>query len=82
MDGWFPDIDRNSAERELNRVAIGRKNWLFLGSERGGDTATVLLSFTATCMRLRIEDLVYLQEKLTRLPTTPPQRLRDLLPDR
>ena len=74
-------IDNNVAEREMKRVAIGRKNWLFVGSVRGGQTAATLMSFTATCLRLQIEPWAYLQDVLTRLPATPADQLQTLLPD-
>ena len=63
----FLDIDNNVAEREMKQVAIGRKNWLFLGSQQGGQTAAVLLSVTATCRRLGVEPWAYLHDVLTRL---------------
>jgi transposase len=75
-------IDNNVAEREMKRIAIGRKNWLFVGSPQGGRTAAVLFSFTSTCQRLGVEPWAYLQDVLTRLPTTPPEQLGALLPDR
>jgi transposase len=75
-------IDNNVAEREMKRVAIGRKNWLFVGSAQGGQTATVLLSFTSTCQRLAVEPWAYLQDVLTRLPTTAAGQLDELLPNR
>src|SRR5712692_352224 len=78
----FLAIDNNVAEREMKRIAIGRKNWLFVGSEQGGKTAAVLISFTSTCNRLGIEPWHYLQDILTRLPATPRDQLADLLPDR
>ena len=68
-------IDNNVAEREMKRIAIGRKNWLFVGSDNGGRTAAVLFSFTSTCHRLGVEPWAYLQDVLTRLPTTPADRL-------
>ena len=71
----------NIAEREMKRIAIGRKNWLTVGSPRGGQTAAVLFSFTSTCQRLGVEPWAYLQDVLTRLPTTPAVQLGDLLPD-
>jgi transposase len=74
-------IDNNASEREMKRIAIGRKNWLTIGSPRGGQTATVLFSFTSTCQRLGVEPWAYLQDLLARLPTTPTERLGDLLPD-
>lgn len=78
----FLEIDNNVAEREMKRIAIGRKNWLFVGSAKGGETAAVLFSFTSTCHRLKIDPWQYLQEVLTRLPRTPPEQLDDLLPHR
>jgi transposase len=81
-EAGFLAIDNNVAEREMKKVAIGRKNWLFVGSPQGGQTAAVLLSFTSTCQRLGVEPWAYLQDVLTRLPTTAPTDLDDLLPDR
>src|SRR5437588_5916246 len=81
-EAGFLAIDNNVAEREMKRIAIGRKNWLFVGSERGGHTAAVLFSFTSTCQRLCVEPWAYLRDVLTRLPTTPASELAALLPDR
>jgi len=81
-EAGFLAIDNNVAEREMKRIAIGRKNWLFVGSANGGRTAAVLFSFTSTCYRVGIEPWAYLQDVLSRLPTTPPERLAELLPDR
>jgi transposase len=81
-EAGFLTIDNNVAEREMKRIAIGRKNWLFVGSEQGGQTAAVLFSFASTCQRLQVEPWAYLQDVLTRLPTTPPEQLAALLPDR
>jgi hypothetical protein len=81
-EAGFLASDNNVAEREMKRIAIGRKNWLFVGSPQGGQTAAaVLFSFTSTCQRLGVEPWAYLQDVLTRLPTTPAGRLGDLLPD-
>jgi transposase len=80
-EAGFLEIDNNVAEREMKRIAIGRKNWLFVGSDKGGKTAAVLFSFTSTCHRLGIEPWAYLQDVLTRLPGLPAERLDELLPD-
>jgi len=80
-EAGFLAIDNNVAEREMKRIAIGRKNWLFVGSPQGGRTAAVLLSFTSTCYRLGVEPWAYLQDVLTRLPTTSAGQLEELLPD-
>ncbi len=81
-EAGFLSIDNNVAEREMKRIAIGRKNWLFVGSAKGGHTAAVLFSFTSTCHRLGIEPWAYLKDVLSRLPTMPAERLVELLPDR
>jgi transposase len=81
-EAGFLSIDNNVAEREMKQIATGRKNWYFVGSEKGGRTAAVLYSFTSTCHRLKIDPWVYLQDVLTRLPATPPDQLAALLPDR
>jgi hypothetical protein len=80
-EAGFLAIDNNVSEREMKRIAIGRKNWLTVGSPRGGQTAAVLFSFTSTCQRLGVEPWVYLHDVLTRLPTTLAGQLSALLPD-
>jgi transposase len=77
----FPEIDNNAAERALRAVAIGRKNYLFFGSDVGGETAAVLYTFTQTCRALGIEPWRYLRDVLERLPRHSPERLAELLPD-
>jgi transposase len=79
-------IDNNAAERALRGIAIGRRNWLFLGSDRGGRAAAVHFSLIASCRRNNVEPLAYLRDLLTRLPVlgagASRDALRDLLPDR
>lgn len=77
----FLEIDNNAAERALRAVAIGRKNYLFFGSDVGGETAAVLYTFTQTCQGLGIEPWRYLRDVLERLPSHPSERLAELLPD-
>jgi transposase len=74
-------IDNNLAERMLRAQAIGRKNWTFLGSDRGGRTAAVLYSLTGTCRHHDIDPFAYLQDVLRRLPSLPTDQLDELLPD-
>jgi transposase len=80
-EAGFLAIDNNASEREMKKIAIGRKNWLTVGSPRGGQTAAVLFSFTSTCQRLGIEPWHYLRDVLERLPSHPAERLAELLPD-
>jgi transposase len=78
----YLDIDNNVAEQEMKNIAIGRKNWLFVGSENGGKTAAVLFSFASSCRRHGHDTFAYLRDVLTRLPKHPRESLEDLLPHR
>lgn len=78
----FLDIDNNWAEREMRRLAIGRKNWLFVGNDEAGRTAAIFVSFVSTCQRHDIDSFAYLQDILRRLPEHPADRLDELLPGR
>lgn len=62
-------LDNNASERALRAVALGRKNWLFAGSDAGGKTAAVLYSLVQTCKREGIDPFAYLQDVRTRFPT-------------
>jgi hypothetical protein len=68
-------IDNNLAERMLRAQAIGRRNWSFLGSDRGGRTAAVLASFTGTCKHHDIDPFAYLRDILGRRPSHPADQL-------
>ena len=73
-------IDNNIAERAIKPFAIGRKNWLFFGSDRGGRTLATLASFTATCQQFGVNPWTWLRDTLTAMPTTPADQLATLLP--
>jgi hypothetical protein len=75
------EIDNNGVERSLLGAAVGRKNWLFFGSDNGGRTAAVLTSFITTCKRLDIDPFAYLRDIFQRLSTHPQNRLAEFLPD-
>lgn len=74
-------IDNNASENALRRIALGRKNWLFCGSDKGGHTAAVLFSLIASCQRHQVNPFTYLREVLTRIAAHPSTRLDELLPD-
>jgi transposase len=76
----FLNIDNNASERALRAVAVGRKNWLFAGSDAGGRTAAVLYTMTQTCKGHRIDPFAYLQDVLTRVPSLPADQLPELFP--
>jgi transposase len=73
-------IDNNVSERTLRHQAIGRKNWLFLGSQQSGPRAAILFTILAGAKRHRIEPWTYLRELLLRLHDDDP-RLDEMLPD-
>ena len=75
------DIDNNGAERSLRGIAVGRKNWLFFGSDDGGRTAAILTSFIATCKRLGINPYPYLRDIFSRISAHKQTQLHELLPD-
>jgi transposase len=74
-------IDNNVSERSVRAQAIGRKNYLFVGSDRGGRTAATLYSLVGSCKRHGVDPFAYLKNILERLPTHPADRLGELLPD-
>jgi len=75
------EIDNNAAERSLRGVAIGRKNWVFFGSDTGGRTAAILTSLVTTCKRLHVDPFAYLRDVFDRISAHPAHRLEELLPD-
>jgi transposase len=80
-DGRLP-IDNNAAEQMIRPVALGRNNWLFFGSERGGKAGANWMSIIATCKRAKVEPFAYLCDMLRRLPVAKtPDQVRALLPD-
>jgi transposase len=60
-------IDNNAAERALRAVAVGRKNWMFVGNEGGGRTAAVLYSLVMTAKAVGVDPRVYLRDVLLRI---------------
>ncbi len=76
------DIDNNLAERANRNVAIGRKNWLFAGSDEGGKRAAILYSVIESAKRCGVEPWAYLTDLLGRIASHPANRLAELLPDR
>jgi transposase len=79
-DGAIP-IHNNLTEQQMKRIALGRKNFLFVGNQRGGRTAAILCSITSTCRRHEIDPQLYLTQLLINLPTTPTSQLDQWLPD-
>ena len=60
-------IDNNGTERSLRGIAVGRHNWTFLGSDRGGKTMAVLRSFVASCELVKVDPFAWFQDVLSRI---------------
>ncbi|NQT83237.1 transposase [bacterium] len=61
------EIDKDAAERGLRGIALGRKSWLFFGSDEGGRTAPILTSFLTTCKGLQTNPFPYLRDVFDRI---------------
>lgn len=72
--------DNSASERALRGVALGRKNWLFAGSDAGGIRAAKLYSLIASAKRHALEPYAYLRVLFERLPSHPADRLHELAP--
>ena len=78
-NGWV-EIDNNIAENALRGVAVGRKNWMFAGSDSGGEHAAVLYSLIGTCRLNNVEPEKWLRYVIEHIQDWPANRVRDLLP--
>lgn len=78
-DGLRP-IDNNPVENAIRPIALGRKNWLFAGSERAGKRAAAIQSLLATAKLNGIEPYAWLKQTIEQLPTWPNSRIDELLP--
>ena len=74
-------IDNNLSERTVRLVAIGRKNYLFLGSDNGGAAAAVLYSVLASAKANQVEPITYVRDLLVQLSGHSPPAAAALLPD-
>jgi len=74
-------IDNNVAERAIRPLTIGRKNWLFVGSEKGGKAAATLLSLIQTCRHLKVNPREYMDDVMRRVMDHPVSKLNEFLPD-
>jgi transposase len=78
-DGRVP-IHNNACENAIRPVAIGRRNWLFAGSVRGGECAATVYSLIESCRRVDVDPFVYLRDVLVRVCTHPASRVHELVP--
>jgi len=80
LDDGKIEIDNNASERALRPVAVGRKNWLFAGSDKGGETAANIYSLIETAKLNNINPWTYLKKVLSVIQDYNSQKLADLLP--
>ncbi len=73
-------LTNNAAERALRGLALGRKSWLFAGSERGADRAAFMYTLIVTAKLNDIDPQAWLADTLTRIASMPQRELADLLP--
>lgn len=80
VDDGRIEMDNNAAERSLRGVALGRKNYLFAGSDAGGERAAAIYSLIGSAELNGLDPEAYLREVLTRIPDHPINRIEELLP--
>jgi transposase len=79
LDGNIP-LDNTRAERALRKIVVGRKNWLFYGTDTHAEAAAAIFSIIATCRLHGIDPFVYFDEVLRVLPYWPHERYLELAP--
>jgi hypothetical protein len=80
LDDGKVEIDNNAAERAMRAIALGRKNWLFAGSDKGGNTAAAMYSLMETAKLNNINPWKYLQKVLSTIQDYNSAKIADLLP--
>ena len=80
LDNGNIEIDNNAAERALRSVAVGRKNWLFAGSNKGGETAAIIYTLIETAKLNNINPVKYLHKVFDVIQDYKANHLQDLLP--
>ncbi len=74
------ELDNNLVENAIRPTAIGKKNWLFFGSEEAGERSAVIYTLVANCRMHGVEPCTYLKDVLERLPTATNQTVAQLTP--
>ena len=80
LENGFLEIDNNSAERSMRCVALGRKNYLFMGSEGGGKSAAIAYTLIETAKLNGVDPQAWLTDVLSRIADHKITRIDDLLP--
>ncbi len=81
LDDGRLKIDNNTSENAIRPLALGRKNWLFAGSERGARATALFLGLIQSCKACEVNPWKYFDDMLRRIMSHPVKRLRELLPD-
>ena len=76
----YLSIDNNHSERQIKQMVIGRKNWMFAGSENGAENAAILFSIVVSCKLAGVDPFAYLRDVLTRIHAHPADRIHELAP--
>jgi len=84
LDLWIDDglieIDNNLVENAIRPTAVGKKNWLFIGSEEAGPRAATVYTVLASCRRHGVDPFAYLRDVFTRLPAMTTSQIKDMTP--
>ena len=80
LDNGFLELDNNTAERAVRPIAVGRKNYLFMGSEAGGKSAAIAYTLIETAKMNNVNPEAWLAWVLERIQDHPANRMQDLLP--
>lgn len=73
-------MTNNAAERRVRTIAVGRRNWTFCGSDRGGDRAAAMYTLIQTCRLNDVDPHAWLRDVVSRISDHPQTRLHELLP--
>lgn len=73
-------MTNNAAERRVRTIAVGRRNWTFCGSDRGGDRAAAVYTLVQTCRLNGVDPHAWLRDIIARISDHPQTRLHELLP--
>ena len=80
LDNGFLELDNNTCERAMKPVAIGRKNWMFAGSERGGKAMAIAFTLIETAKLNGVDPQAWLTDVLGRIADHKINRIDELLP--
>jgi transposase len=79
LDHGFLELDNNTAERSIRGIAIGRKNYMFVGSERGGKSAAIIYTLIAAAKLNSVDPQAWLSDTLSRIADHKINRIDELL---